>query len=92
MAILYYGAWLYLRVSVDLTAEGSAATLALAPAPVRRVPRGCRRCRARVAARAAWCAARARRPDGSRPCLPRPAPVRGRVRVRDGVGVGNRVG
>ena len=36
MAILYYGAWLYLRVSVDLTAEGSAATLALAPAPVRR--------------------------------------------------------
>ena len=28
-------AWLYLRVSVDLTAEGSAATLALAPAPVR---------------------------------------------------------
>ena len=31
----YYGAWLYLRVSVDLTAEGSAATLAFAPAPVR---------------------------------------------------------
>ena len=35
LTMAYYGAWLYLRVRVDLTAEGSAATLAFAPAPVR---------------------------------------------------------